>query len=245
MQVPPEIVTKGVKTTPYIDELLTRGIARLEKVCDYIISTRVALEQAQGRRQRGNPYRMRIDVRIPDREIVVKRWSKALTRTPDGHAQVQTQTALKGESETEMPRLTGRSVRRRGIREEPVVALIRRTFDSAQRELEQMVERQRGEVKIPAQQEISAVVQRILREQGYGFLRTPEGEEIYFHKNSVLHGHWDDLKVGTAVRYTLELGEKGLQASSVEPTHRPGAAEAHDVLHELPVVSSQSSRKRR
>lgn len=241
MQVPPEITVKGLEMTPYIDKLITRGLAGLERVCDHIISTRVALEQAPGRRQKGNPYQMRIDIKIPGRpEIVVKRSSKALKKIPDGLAQLQTEMALKGEPEPRRSQLVRRSpIRRKGMREEPLVALIRRTFDSARRELERAVEKQRGEVKTPAQQQVSAVVERIFREQGYGFLRTLDGQQVYFHSNSVLHDHWGSLKVGTAVRYVPQLGEKGLQASTVEPVETPGAAEAHDELHELPVVSPQ------
>lgn len=245
MQVPPEISVKGVEMTPYIDKLITRGLARLEQVCDYIISTRIALEQAQGRLQTGNPYRMRIDIRIPDRAaIVVKRTSKGLTKVPDGEAQLQTRATVAGEPEPETSILTGRTPRRRGIREEPVVALIRRTFDSAQRELERVVDKQRGAVKTPSQPG-SAVVEKIFRDQDYGFLRTEDGEQVYFNKNSLLHSHWENLRVGTIVRYSPETGEKGLQASTVEPIDKPGATESHDQLHELPTVSSRPVSRRR
>lgn len=247
MQVPPEITVKGVEMTPYIDKLITRGLAKLEQVCDYIISTRIALEQAQGRHQTGNPYRMRIAIRIPERSnIVVERLSKASRKIPDGLAQLQTQLAPKGEAEPEGSQLIGRSPpRRRGIREEPLVALIRRTFDSAQRELERVVDKQRGAVKVHPQQQTQAVVEKIFREQQYGFLRTLDGQQVYFHRNSVLHKHWERLRVGTGVRYIPEVGEKGLQASTVEPIDKPGAIEIHDQLHDLPTVSSRpKSRKK-
>ena len=244
MQVPPQIELKGVEMTPYIDELITRGIARLEQVCDYIMSTRIALEQAQGRRQTGNPYRMRIDIRIPGgREVLVKRSSKALKKIPDGSGELETQMAVRGEPEPETSQVIGRSpLRRRGIREEPLVALIRRTFDSAQRELEKVVDKQRGDIKTPAQEQVSAFVEKIFREQDYGFLRATDGQQVYFHRNSLLHKHWEGLSVGTMVRYTPEIGEKGLQASTLEPIDKPGAIEIHDQLHDLP--SSSSPRRR-
>ena len=239
MQVSPEIVFKGVKTSPYVDKLIDRGIAGLEQVCDNMISTRIAVELAQGRHQTGNAYRMRIDMRIPGRpEIVVKRSSKAAKKAADGKAEIESEAAIIGEVEAEAPEPMRRSTVRRGIREEPVVSLIRRTFDSAQRELKKVVDKQRGEVKIPASQQMTALVERIVRAQGYGFLLTPEGEHIYFHSNSVLHGHWDTLKAGTAVRYVLELGEKGLQASTVEVIQKPGRAEGHDELRDLPSVAT-------
>ncbi len=238
MQVPPEIVIEGFETTPAIDNLIDRGIASLEKECNSIISTRITIARAQGRRLAGNPYRMRIDIRIPGRhEIVVRRWSKALKKVPDGLAEVHAQLAVEGQREPKrLPLLRRSLVRRRGLREEPLVALVRRAFDSARRELEGVMEKQRGEVKTPAYQPLMALVEKIFREEGYGFLRTLDGEQVYFHRNSMLHGHWAKLRVGTAVRYTSELGEKGLQASTLEPVGKPGAAEAHDQLHELTAV---------
>jgi cold shock CspA family protein len=240
VQVTPEIVLRGMEMTPYIDKLVTRGMAKLEQVSGHIISTRIALEQAQGRRQSGNPYQMRIEIRISERpEVVVKRSSKALKRIPDGTDESQTEVALKDEAQPERSQLTGRRpVRKRGMQEEPLPALIRRTFDSARRELEKVVDKQHGEVKTPAQQDVSAVVEKIIREKEYGFLRTTDGQQVYFHRNSMLHNHLDRLTVGTVVRYTLEMGEKGLQASTVEPVGKPGVAEAHGQLHDLPQLST-------
>lgn len=232
MKIPPEIVLRDVYMSPYIDKLISRGIVRLEKVCDYIISMRIALEQSQGRHQTGNPYRMRIDIRIPDRsDIIVSRLSKASKKTSD-------QLAIKDDTEPEGSHPIGRSpVPRQEKREEQLPVLIRRTFDSARRELEKVVDRQRGKVKTPAQQQMQAIVEKILPEQQYGFLRTLDGQQVYFHKNSVLHKHWERLAVGTAVRYTAEIGENGLQASTVEPVDKPGVRELHNHLHDLPSVS--------
>jgi len=51
--------------------------------------------------------------------------------------------------------------------------------------------------------------------QDYGFLETPDGREIYFHRNSVLHPGFDRLEIGTEVRFVEELGQEGPQASTV------------------------------
>ncbi|HEY9384904.1 MAG TPA: HPF/RaiA family ribosome-associated protein [Gemmatimonadales bacterium] len=69
-----------------------------------------------------------------------------------------------------------------------------------------------------------ARVSRLFPWEGYGFLQTPDGREIYFHRNSVLLGGFDRLEVGTEVRYAEEEGEKGPQASSVSVAggHRAG-----------------------
>jgi cold shock CspA family protein len=60
-----------------------------------------------------------------------------------------------------------------------------------------------------------ARVSRLLPWEGYGFLQTPDGREIYFHRNSVLLGAFDRLEVGTEVRFAEEEGDNGPQASSV------------------------------
>ena len=59
-------------------------------------------------------------------------------------------------------------------------------------------------------------MEKILRNQQYGFLQSLDGKSVYFNRNSVLHNHWEQFKVGTAVHYTQEMGDKGLQASTVE-----------------------------
>ncbi|HLB55280.1 MAG TPA: HPF/RaiA family ribosome-associated protein [Gemmatimonadales bacterium] len=61
-----------------------------------------------------------------------------------------------------------------------------------------------------------ARVLRLFPWEGYGFLESADGREIYFHRNSVLNGGFDRLEVGTEVRYAEEEGDKGPQASSVE-----------------------------
>jgi cold shock CspA family protein len=54
-----------------------------------------------------------------------------------------------------------------------------------------------------------------MRHEGYGFLTTPEGREIYFHRHSVLEPGFDRLDIDAEVRFAEEQGEKGPQASTV------------------------------
>jgi len=67
-----------------------------------------------------------------------------------------------------------------------------------------------------------AVIHQLFPEEGYGFLRTVDTQdEIYFHRNSVLHDDFDRLAIGLGVRYAAELGEKGPQATSVQIVDKP------------------------
>ena len=43
-----------------------------------------------------------------------------------------------------------------------------------------------------------------------------DGQEIYFHRNSVLDDDYSRLAVGSRVTYAEEMGEKGPQASTVK-----------------------------
>jgi cold shock CspA family protein len=63
-------------------------------------------------------------------------------------------------------------------------------------------------------------VARIARAEGYGFIETQDGREVYFNRNSVVGGSFDGLDVGTSVRFAEELGEKGPQASTVHARRR-------------------------
>jgi cold shock CspA family protein len=58
-------------------------------------------------------------------------------------------------------------------------------------------------------------VVRIFPKDGYGFLATADGREIFFHQRSVLRGGFGRLRVGSAVRFVEEAGEEGPQASTV------------------------------
>jgi cold shock CspA family protein len=97
---------------------------------------------------------------------------------------------------------------------ENVNVAIRDAFNSAARKLEDYVRRQRQDVKHHETPPHGRVAKLFL-EDGYGFIETPDGGEVYFHANSVLGGKFDDLAVGTEIAFAEELGDKGPQASTV------------------------------
>ncbi len=97
---------------------------------------------------------------------------------------------------------------------EDAYVAIRDAFNAAIRQLEDYARTQRGDVKThtgPAHGTVTAIVP----EQDFGFIQTPDGREIYFHRNSVLGAGFDALKLGSEVRFSEEDGDKGPQASTV------------------------------
>jgi cold shock CspA family protein len=109
-----------------------------------------------------------------------------------------------------------------GSMHDPLSSVLREAFQVAWRKLRDQVDMQRGETKRHPEQEISAVVDRLLEEEDCGFLRTIDGREVYFHRNSVLDGDYDRLSVGTGVRHVEEVGRDGPQASTVQIVDKPG-----------------------
>lgn len=92
-------------------------------------------------------------------------------------------------------------------------------FKAARRQLEDHVRRRRGDVKQHEEHPVARVI-RLFPQEGYGFLETPDGRQIYFHQNSVLEHAFPQLGVGSEVRFLEEAGEKGPQATSVKPVGR-------------------------
>lgn len=96
--------------------------------------------------------------------------------------------------------------------ENPYVAL-RDAFDGIRRQLQDYMRIKRGQVKAhePSAHGRITVLQP---EEDYGRLETPDGRDIYFHRNSLVDADFDDLQIGTELRFIEEAGERGPQASS-------------------------------
>jgi len=92
---------------------------------------------------------------------------------------------------------------------------LRDAFDAARRQLEDYMRRRRKTVKT-LETAPHARVSKLFPTEGYGFLTTPEGREIYFHRDSVLHAGFDRVAIGTEVSFVEEEGKKGPQASTVK-----------------------------
>jgi len=97
---------------------------------------------------------------------------------------------------------------------EHIAVAIKDAFAAARRQIEDAARELRGQVK-PHEVEDHGRVSKFLAGEDYGFIETPDGREVYFHRNSVLDNAFDHLTVGSEVRFVEEIGEKGPQASTV------------------------------
>ncbi|NIA71450.1 HPF/RaiA family ribosome-associated protein [Pelagibius litoralis] len=100
---------------------------------------------------------------------------------------------------------------------EDVYVAVRDAFDAARRRLEDHSRRRAGKVKVHEVSPHGKVI-RLFPYEGYGFIETSDGQEVYFHRNSLVGADFDALEVGQEVRLVLAEGEseKGSQASTVK-----------------------------
>ncbi|MFO0827326.1 MAG: HPF/RaiA family ribosome-associated protein [Phycisphaerales bacterium] len=97
---------------------------------------------------------------------------------------------------------------------EDVYVAMRDAFRAARRQLEEYVDRRRGDVK----RRTGALRGRIVRvppKSDFGFIAADDGREIYFHRNAIVNGEFAHLQPGDRVSFSEELGEQGPQATSI------------------------------
>jgi len=98
-----------------------------------------------------------------------------------------------------------------------VYVCVRDAFDAAGRLLEEHGRIIKGEVKTHEAAPTGRIV-RIFPNEAYGFIKTADNREIYFHQNSVLNKDFGKLKFGTEVTFIEEQGKEGPQAARVAIT---------------------------
>ncbi len=127
------------------------------------------------------------------------------------HYRVRVEVTVPGEK-----LVVGRSPLRSRVHED-LYSAVSAAFREVRRKLVDRVGRL-GRRTQEHQEPARGVVVRVFPEDGYGFLQTQDGREVYFHERSVLRGGFGRLRVGSRVRFAEEPGRDGPQASSVVPT---------------------------
>jgi cold shock CspA family protein len=205
MSLTPQITFRNMKSQPRLEEAVLKETAHLERFFDRITSCRVMIQGPK--RQQRNLYHVRIDIGVPKERLVVD-------HHPSLHGTLQNLEAPRKSKQTDLERSHRDAVR-----------AIHDAFGEMRRRLQDYVRRMRGLTK-QHEPSIRAKVAKLLPEAGYGFLETPEGREIYFHRNSVLDGGFENLRIGSDVHFVEEPGEHGPQASTVNLVHPKKQARA-------------------
>jgi CspA family cold shock protein len=70
---------------------------------------------------------------------------------------------------------------------------------------------------------MQGTIQSIRAERGFGFIRSSEGNDVFFHHTSVaLPDRFDTLAVGMVVEFELESSLKGPRAAKIHVVSTAG-----------------------
>lgn len=110
------------------------------------------------------------------------------------------------------------------VANEDVYVAVRDAFDAAKRQLEDYARRQRGDTKIHTPV-LHGKVTRLFSDEGYGFIETFDGRELYFHRENLAGHDFDQLIVGEEVQFLEDISSEGYQAKRVSTGkhHIPGS----------------------
>ena len=62
---------------------------------------------------------------------------------------------------------------------------------------------------------MQGTIKRVVRDRGFGFIRSTDGQEVFFHRNGLQQMDFDSLKEGSTVEFEVEQSEKGPRAANV------------------------------
>jgi cold shock CspA family protein len=193
-----------------VEAHIREAAQKLDVFCDEIMGCRVLVEIPHQHHRKGKLYHVRIDLTVPGAEFVIKRAPKLVTDTPTRFHKAPDEMQLE----------ESRELSKYAVHDD-IQLSIRDAFDAARRKLQDYARRRRGVLKVH-EGSPHARVTKLFPDEGFGFLETADGREIYFHENSVLVAGFSDLKIGTEVHFAEEQGEKGPQATTVTPVSHHG-----------------------
>jgi len=186
MQVPLEVAFHNIESSPWADAEIRERVATLEKIYDRLTSCRVRVDQRAQNSSGTIPPVVHIELGIPGHKDLV------VSHEPD-HLQ--------------------RKFQRPDLRN-----AIHEAFRIAEQRLGQFKDQLKDRTAVgthEAANEMRGQVAEITPTQDFGFLLMASGSLLYFHRNSVLAGDFDKLKVGDEVHYVEEMGDTGPTAKKV------------------------------
>ncbi len=100
---------------------------------------------------------------------------------------------------------------------EMVMPLVVEAFDALDRRLWEHSQVIQQQVKAHEEVVQHGRVVRLFPDEGYGFIESDEGLEVYFHAHAIKKGQLSHLTPGTPVKFAQEAGDQGPQAIWVQP----------------------------
>jgi ribosome-associated translation inhibitor RaiA/cold shock CspA family protein len=191
MQIQPEIAFHNLESSEGAEAMIRDHVARLEKIYDRLTACRVRVDQRNQNPTRSIPPVVHIEISVPGHKDIV------VAHEPD-HLQRKFQA----------PDLHN------AIHEAFRIAELR--LSKYKDKLTDRTSEQAHE----AVNEFTGQVAELTPEKDFGFLMTKEGGLLYFHRNSLLSGNFDELRRGDDVTYVEDMGDTGPTASKVRAARR-------------------------
>jgi cold shock CspA family protein len=94
-------------------------------------------------------------------------------------------------------------------------AILRDAFEAAERQLENHKSIRRVDASGPSGSALTGQITQLLPGEDHGFILSALGAQLYFHRDSVTNGSFENLAVGQTVHYVEEEGSAGPMAAKV------------------------------
>ena len=186
MQIPIEIAFHNLEKSDWAENEIRDHVSRLESIYDRLTTCRVRVDQRANNASHTIPPVVRIEISLPGHNDIV------VAHEPD-HLQRKFQA----------PDLHN---------------AINEAFRIAERQLTQYKDQLKDRTAAGAHEaahEMRGQVGEIMPAENFGFLLTASGSLLFFHRNSILSGDFDRMKVGTEVHYVEGAGDTGPIATKV------------------------------
>lgn len=186
MDLPLEIAFNKIDKSDWAEAEIRARVDKLVKMHDRITSCRVAVEQRAGSTTAGVPPVVRIELHLAGGAPVVVAYE------PD--------------------RLQNR------YQNPDLRNAISDAFETAERRLSERKEIRTGRTKAmhhDVNNQFLGQIAEMHAEEDHGFLLNKDGGLLYFHRNSVLEGEFDQLRRGDEVHYVEAIGDTGPLATKV------------------------------
>jgi cold shock CspA family protein/ribosome-associated translation inhibitor RaiA len=186
MQVPLEVAFHNIEGSDWAEREIRERVADLERIYGRLTSCRVRVDQRAKNNNGTIPPVVHIELGVPGRPDLV------VSHEPD-----------------HLLRKYQRPDLHKAINE---------AFRIAERRLIDIKEQRDGRTKEPHHDGPNQALGQIAEiDTGgeFGFLLTKEGALLYFHRNAMLSGNFDDLRRGHEVHYVEAMGDTGPVASKV------------------------------
>jgi cold shock CspA family protein len=191
MEIPLQIAFHRLEKPTWAENEIRDRVDKLTRMHDRITGCRVTVDQRAGVSDGSIPPVVRIEISLPGTAPLVVAYE------PD-----------RLQKRYQVPELGN---------------AINDAFRLAERQLSEFKEHRTGRTKEPrhdAQRQFLGQVAEMHAQEDHGFLMTKEGGLLYFHRNAVLNGEFDELTRGDEVHYVEEVGDTGPLAVKVRTAAR-------------------------